>query len=362
MKADKSITISNIKRTTANNAGQPNSAPAPAGLPQPTPDPKSKRPMQETPVLGLPLGGITVPLLNVDELKQKLYYTTLELEAVKAENHEEMKKNMELVKQLLQSLKIVCQESDEAKDELQKLLNKITPLNDPLIRNNQVPLMTPAKANSSTTESNSVSEAHNRSSSPVESPFNPISSPEFLNINDKNGLVNVQKVDQATLVMEGMIKGKALLQKGNLLEAVVEAGPLLQTLLLAGPLPTWRNPPSLKAFHIPSMAAAVDHVTAAQKIDVGDHNKLRSPMMVLKQSQPYAKMACGSSSYMMAGTDGSGDLLRFGEVNFASNAQGGMVAAWPSASYLGTIGKKQRGASNLVGATQTESVGPGFHI
>ncbi|XP_076944852.1 uncharacterized protein LOC143615667 [Bidens hawaiensis] len=282
---------------------------------------------------------------NVDELKQKLVYTTLELEAVKAKSHEEMKKKMELTKQLLQSLKIVCQERDEAKDQLQKLLNKIMPSNDHLIRNNQVPLMTPVKTNSSTTESNSVSEPHNRSSSPVESPFNPISSPEFLNINDQNGLVNVQKVDQATLVMEGMIKGKALPQKGNLLEAVVEAGPLLQTLLLSGPLPTWRNPPSLKTFHIPSMTTAVDHVTTTQKVDVGDHNKLRSPMMALKQSQPYAKMACGSSSHMMFGMDGgggSGDLLRFGGVNFASNVHGGMVAAWPSASNLGTNGKKQR--------------------
>ncbi|XP_076944851.1 uncharacterized protein LOC143615666 [Bidens hawaiensis] len=131
---------------------------------------------------------------NVDELKQKLVYTTLELEAVKAKSHEEMKKKMELTKQLLQSLKIVCQERDEAKDQLQKLLNKIMPSNDHLIRNNQVPLMTPVKTNSSTTESNSVSEPHNRSSSPVESPFNPISSPEFLNINDQNGLVNVIKL------------------------------------------------------------------------------------------------------------------------------------------------------------------------
>ncbi|KAJ0809248.1 hypothetical protein HanPI659440_Chr01g0012641 [Helianthus annuus] len=305
---------------------------------------------------------------NVDELKQRLMYTTLELEAVKAENDEEIRRNREAVKRLLQSLKIVCQERDEAKDQLQKLLNKTIPSNDQqmfkttnaLIANgfdqvrqhHQGPLMMPVKANSSVSESNSL----NHSSSPVDSLFDPISSPEFSNINVEtpfvqdydqnggysnhlNGLMNVQKVDQATLVMEGMIKGKTLPQKGNLLEAVVEAGPLLQTLLLAGPLPRWRNPPSLKTVHIPSMVTVVDQITAAQKLDVGNQNKLISPMMMLKQSQPYAQMACGSSSQMMAG---GGGVLSYGAVNFASNFQGRMVEACPSASNLGTIAKKQR--------------------
>ncbi|KAI7739480.1 hypothetical protein M8C21_001022 [Ambrosia artemisiifolia] len=312
---------------------------------------------------------------NVDELKQRLMYTTLELEAVKAENDEEMKRNRESMKRLLQSLKIVCQERDEAKDQLQKLLNKTMPSNDqqvfkimnPLIPNcfdrvrqhHQGQLMMPAKANSSISESNSV----NHSSSPVDSLFDPIvSPPEFSNINvdtpfvqdydqnggfcsnSLNGLVNqnVQKVDQATLVMEGMIKGKTLPQKGNLLEAVVEAGPLLETLLLAGPLPKWQNPPSLNKCHIPSMVASVDQISVAQKLDVGNEDKLsKSPMMMLKQSQPYAKMACGSSSQMMAG-GGSGGVLSYGAVNFGGNFQGRMVAACPSASNLGTIAKKQR--------------------
>ncbi|KAI3811617.1 hypothetical protein L1987_21343 [Smallanthus sonchifolius] len=168
------------------------------------------------------------------------------------------------MKQLLQLLKIACQERDEAKDQLQNLLNKFNTAN-PLLPNgfdqvqlhNQGPLIIPAKAHSSVTESNSLSEAYNRNSSPVDSLFDPISSPEFSNINvDKpfvqdynqnggfsnglNGSGNVQKVDQAILVMEGMIKGKTLPQKGSLLQAVVEAGPLLQTLLLAGPLPRLR--------------------------------------------------------------------------------------------------------------------------
>ncbi|KAD2171595.1 hypothetical protein E3N88_41710 [Mikania micrantha] len=286
---------------------------------------------------------------NTDELKQKLLYTTLELEAVKAETDEELKRNHELMIQLLQSLKIACQERDEAKDQLQKLLNKIMTSNDQQIfkiTNPLSPKMMPVKANSSASESNSLSEAYNHSPSPVDSLYDPNSSPKFSNINDgppfvqdynQNGRfsntcgsVNVQKVDQATLVMEGMIKGKTLPQKGSLLQAVIQAGPLLQTLLLAGPIPRWRNPPSLKSFYIPSV------------VDVGNENRLsKSRLGMLKQSQPYAKMACGSSSQMMAG-GGNRCVISFGDVNFSGNFLGRMVAACPGATNLGTVVKKQR--------------------
>ncbi|KAK9069159.1 hypothetical protein SSX86_013275 [Deinandra increscens subsp. villosa] len=302
---------------------------------------------------------------NIDELKQKLLYTTLELEAVKAETSEEIKRNTESMKHLLQLLKLACQERDEAKDQLQKLLNKIMPSNEQPIFNQSIPncfdqvqqlhqthLMIPAKAHSSITESNSLSEAYNHSSSPVDSLFDPISSPEFSNVNmetpfgqDYNQNV-VQKVDQATLVMESMIKGKTLPQKGNLLQAVVEAGPLLQTLLLAGPLPRWRNPPPLKSFHIPPMMSVTDQIGTAQKRDLGQPNNLfQSSMMMMKQSQPYAEMSCGSSSQMMvSGGDvgGSGGVLSFGDVSFGSHFQGRMVAACPGASNLGSVGKRQR--------------------
>lgn len=42
---------------------------------------------------------------------------------------------------------------------------------------------------------------------------------------------------------EKLVAGKALPEKGKLLQAVMEAGPLLHTLLLAGPLPQWQHPP-----------------------------------------------------------------------------------------------------------------------
>nr|GFA57248.1 hypothetical protein [Tanacetum cinerariifolium] len=108
-------------------------------------------------------------------------------------------------------------------------------------------------------ESNIPSDAYNHSSSPVESLFDPIPSPKFSNINVKtpyvqdytqiggisntlNGSSNMLKVDEATMVMEHMIKGKTLPQKGKLVQAILEAGPLLQTVMDEGPLPRWRNP------------------------------------------------------------------------------------------------------------------------
>ncbi|CAH1438979.1 unnamed protein product [Lactuca virosa] len=59
--------------------------------------------------------------------------------------------------------------------------------------------------------------------------------------NGFQALRSVAEIDHATLMMNSMIKRKALPQKGNLLLAVLEAGPLLQTLLLANPLPVART-------------------------------------------------------------------------------------------------------------------------
>ncbi|XP_024025610.1 probable mediator of RNA polymerase II transcription subunit 26c [Morus notabilis] len=54
---------------------------------------------------------------------------------------------------------------------------------------------------------------------------------------------------------EKLVAGKALPEKGKLLQAVMEAGPLLQTLLLAGPLPQWQHPPPrVDTIEIPPVA------------------------------------------------------------------------------------------------------------
>ncbi|PSR95137.1 Kinetochore protein like [Actinidia chinensis var. chinensis] len=211
---------------------------------------------------------------SIDELKQKLLYTTLELESVRMEANEEMRKSREYVKQLMQLLNMAYQERDEARDQHHKLLNQamscefFTPLTQ----------TKPAKANSSITESNSFG------SSPVDSLFDPISSPEQLsngNVESPSHLaafVNQPFVsDPSGLVIEKAMKGKSLPQKGKFLQAVLEAGPLLQTLLVAGPLPRWRNPPPLQPLQIPP-------------VSISDEN-----LGFVPSSSSFIGVSCGSS-------------------------------------------------------------------
>ena len=226
-------------------------------------------------------------LQNADGLKQKLLYTTLELETVKLEVTSEVKRNMEVneeierekVKNLLNLLNSAYQERDEARNQLQKLLNNLSmpaSPNDLTKINAQIQpesflVLPPAEVNSSSTESKSLS----CGSSSVESFFDTISSLDFTNFNNVVDSNNVDYVNQAliqeyncsvlpTMVCSGkpisergdfkldsLVNGRPLPPKGKLLDAVKEAGPLLETLIVVGPLPTWRNPPTLKPIKIP---------------------------------------------------------------------------------------------------------------
>ncbi|XVF68691.1 hypothetical protein PTKIN_Ptkin11bG0021800 [Pterospermum kingtungense] len=243
---------------------------------------------------------------DFDELKLKLQYTTIELESVKMETNEQIRKYREEVKYLLNLLKLAYQERDEARDQLQKLLNKLMPSSPSELQQTilpypqpESPLLLAAKANSSITESNSLSDTYNNQqshgSTPVDSFFDSVTSPDFSSINmaDSGGMgfVNVNQplvqdynnngsvpsglvssmvtkvvVDPADTVIDSLAKAKTLPQKGKLLQAVMEAGPLLQTLLVAGSLPEWRNPPPLQAFKIPPVSIKVcDSKSANQK-------------------------------------------------------------------------------------------------
>ncbi|KAL9171072.1 hypothetical protein ABFS82_04G185800 [Erythranthe guttata] len=178
---------------------------------------------------------------EVEQLKQKLLFTTLELEKLRSEAMEQMRQNKAYVSHLINLLKCAFQERDDAKTHLQKLLNNnnitIMPPQanymNPSFRLPETPLPKPVNENpnSSVTGSNSVA-----------SLFDPVFSPDFSNI-----LVQecCNKVDEGNLVIDRLVKGKPLPKRGKFLQTVVEAGPLLQNILVAGPLPTWRNPPQL---------------------------------------------------------------------------------------------------------------------
>lgn len=214
-------------------------------------------------------------LQSIDELKEKLIYTTFELD-------EEKKKSKDYVNQLMELLKMAIQERDEARDQLNELLNKL--MIPSAIPSTEIlpnispgnPLVKPTGANWSIIESRNFSDQlcsfNSQSSSPTESFFDAMTSPDlsifnshqiggstnnmaFMNqqpfVQDYNVPTGVPKVDQASMIIDNLVKDKPLPQKGNLLHYVLEAGKLLQTLLVAGPLPRWRNPPPLQSSHIP---------------------------------------------------------------------------------------------------------------
>ncbi|XP_010521815.1 PREDICTED: uncharacterized protein LOC104800642 [Tarenaya hassleriana] len=223
------------------------------------------------------MGSIWFYQESIDEMRQKLQYTSFELEALKAKADDETRLHNEEVKNLLHLLKLACQERDEAKDQLQRIFKKQSMSSQDTIKHNAVLVMPQnPKANSSITESNSLSHG----SSPVDSFFEPVTSPEFSNFNNAtdpahgfgfgnrpaNRNCNSQrpfsyvppstvKIDPVDALIDEMVKGKDLPVKGKLLQTVMQSGPLLQTLMVAGPLPRWRNPPPLQqTFRVPPIS------------------------------------------------------------------------------------------------------------
>ncbi|KAF2295796.1 hypothetical protein GH714_034024 [Hevea brasiliensis] len=263
---------------------------------------------------------------NIDELRQKLLFTTIELESLKVQATEEMRKHEEDVKHLIDLLKMAYKERDEAKDQLQKLLNKLMPFNSDELHiivpqaQPESPLVIPMKANSSVTESNS-------GSSPVTSPdFSSINMADSTHINFVNkayvqeytgslstGLVtpSVSKIDPADAAIDILINGKVLPQKGKLLQAVTDAGPLLQTLVVGGSLPRWRNPPPLQQFKIPpfSIEDCETANTINQKQAANANSGAQKPQSLssyLAMSRGYSRICSGSILNFTSGASGSG--------------------------------------------------------
>ncbi|KAL4359381.1 hypothetical protein AHAS_Ahas08G0071700 [Arachis hypogaea] len=189
---------------------------------------------------------------SADELRQKLSLTRIELETLRIENVE-----------LTNLLNTAQKERDEARNQLQKMMKALKMMKGFCVENNSnsknnnlvslAAIANSTKANSSITESNSLS----RVSSPVDAVS---SSPEFSNMNVNNvvdsGCFLYEKpdLDPADALIECLAKGKVLPQQGKLLDAVVDAGPLLRSLIPAGPLPTFRNPPPLQDIKVPPLA------------------------------------------------------------------------------------------------------------
>ncbi|TKY67158.1 hypothetical protein E2542_SST10050 [Spatholobus suberectus] len=169
---------------------------------------------------------------SMEELKQSLMYTSLELEQTRASVQEELRKRDDQLVSLKELLNKVMRERDEAEEKWQRLV-----LEKMVIQQQTAP----ASGVSSIEDEprRGIDSNNGLSSSDCEESI--VSSP-----------VGPAQPQLPESVIDLISADKPLPEKGKLLQAVVKAGPLLQSLLLAGPLPQWRHPPPpLESFEIP---------------------------------------------------------------------------------------------------------------
>ncbi|KAM3736832.1 hypothetical protein ACB098_09G011000 [Castanea mollissima] len=211
---------------------------------------------------------------SIIELKHKLLCKNHELETARMEAEEEIGKDKQKIQQLYQLLDIAFRERNEARDQLQRLQNKLLPTiqdetNPSLLQVLSDQSSIPTKitgTNPMAIESDSNFKArsynsHDSISTPVNHLLGSVFYPDFTypstadSRNHKQPFVQDSSenaiFDRASVMIDSLVRGKPLPQKGKLLQTVLEAGPLLQTILLP-PLPQWRNPPPLPDLQVPS--------------------------------------------------------------------------------------------------------------
>ncbi|PKA61878.1 hypothetical protein AXF42_Ash008710 [Apostasia shenzhenica] len=241
-----------------------------------------------------------------------------------------MKKEDE-ISQLIDLLKQASQERDEAKSQLQILLNKLQrPSSIDLhpaasfLQPESPQLRQQAWGSSSITESENLSDNQNHhshvSSPAVVDSFLDVASaasPELSNMNradSGNILVAQQALMNAstpTINKNGdmnfydKLTKKPLPEKGQLLEAVIGAGPLLETLFVAGSLPQWKNPPPLRPLLIPPMInASVNNTHFLQSCNGGLQSSVPSPMIsygsasFFEAKMPLIQHSAGSQHFL----------------------------------------------------------------
>ncbi|CAJ2660063.1 hypothetical protein L195_g015449 [Trifolium pratense] len=169
---------------------------------------------------------------SMEDLRQSLLYTTLELEQTRTLAQEELNKKDEQLMNLKDLINNIIRERDEAQEKCQRLLLE--------------KLVFHQQQNAPLSGVSSI-EDEPRKRTTIDSSNNGFS----LSSSDcEESIVSSPIIDQS--MIEVLTPNKPLPEKGKLLQAVMKAGPLLQTLLLAGPLPQWKHPPPpLESFQIP---------------------------------------------------------------------------------------------------------------
>ncbi|KAI3997155.1 hypothetical protein MKX01_008999 [Papaver californicum] len=159
----------------------------------------------------------------MEELRQSLLYTTLELETTRLAAQEEIRKRDEQMIHLEDLLNRAITEKNEAKEKCQRLLmDKLVLVQQTTPHSGISSIEDEQRRGGGGGDSNTAISSSDCEESIVSSPV---------------------AVDPFHSEILKGIPEKPLPEKGKLLQAVMKAGPLLQTLLLAGPLPQWQHPP-----------------------------------------------------------------------------------------------------------------------
>ncbi|KAI3942282.1 hypothetical protein MKW92_047874 [Papaver armeniacum] len=163
---------------------------------------------------------------TMEELRQSLLFTTLELEATRLAAQEEIRKRDEQMIHLEDLLNRAITEKNEAQEKCHRLvMDKLVLLQQP--QQQTTPLSGMSSIEDEQRRGGGGDSNTAISSSDCEESI--VSSPVAVDLFHSEMLKGVPE--------------KPLPEKGKLLQAVMKAGPLLQTLLLAGPLPQWQHPP-----------------------------------------------------------------------------------------------------------------------
>ncbi|KAK0593520.1 hypothetical protein LWI29_037997 [Acer saccharum] len=197
---------------------------------------------------------ITLKGLLMEELRNTLLYTTLELETTIVSAKEEIaRRELELI-QVKDVLNRTLKERNDAQIKYQKLILENQTLQQQLQKQKQ----NQEKADLPSSGSASSSEDHESKSSDSDDSTKNFAALSPVVVSGPILLPQQTFLPEALLpetVFDKLVGEKPLPEKGRLLKAVMEAGPLLQTLLLAGPLPQWQHPPpQLDTIEIPPVA------------------------------------------------------------------------------------------------------------
>ncbi|XVE68770.1 hypothetical protein DITRI_Ditri09bG0096600 [Diplodiscus trichospermus] len=220
---------------------------------------------------------------GMQELKQTLLFTTLELETTLISAKEETaRRELELI-HLRDVLTRTMKERDEAQCRCQKLMLEKFILQQQLQQKEQKQQQV-EEQQQETASLSGVSSYDDEPKSGDSNQLNSSSDSNRSTISSPPVHLPLQ-LPQSPLAQEALklAAKRPLPEKGKLLQAVKDAGPLLQNLLLAGPLPQWQHPPpQLTSVDIPPVAISSPKQHLINQDPINNFNGCLSKKRVLE--------------------------------------------------------------------------------